>query len=151
MLAGSSLPLERKLSKVELIPFSGCWIWLGAVDKDGYGVIRGARHGVGWTDKAHRLSFAYRVAPIPPGAHVLHRCDTPACINPDHLYLGDPAQNGADKKTRGRAKSTPLFGPENPMYGKTGSLNPFFGRRHTPEAKAKIGAANRKKWGSNDL
>lgn len=145
MLAGTSKALEDKLAKHVKVPLAGCWLWLGAVDKDGYGVIAGTVDNVGWRDKAHRLAYSHWVGQIPKGMHVLHRCDVPGCINPAHLYLGDPAANGRDKAVRGRARSVPQFGAANPMYGKTGVLNPFFGKRHTPEAKAKISAANRKK------
>jgi len=143
MIAGSSLPLERKLSKFERVTESGCWVWLGATDKDGYGVIRGSSYGKVWTDKAHRLSYSHFIGPIPKDAHVLHRCDVTCCISPAHLFLGDPAINGLDKKLKGRAKTLPRFGAANPMFGKCGPLNPFFGRKHKFTSIQKMSEAQR--------
>lgn len=145
VLPGTSLPMEYKLlSKVEKVPFSGCWLWTGAVDRDGYGRMSGASHGVNWFKFAHRASYEHYNGPIPEDKQVLHTCDIPCCINPYHLYLGDPARNGLDKKERGRAKGMSRPGPLNPMYGRTGQLNPFYGKKHTEETKRKISAANSK-------
>lgn len=54
--------------------------------------------------QAHRLAYVLAIGPIPAGKCVLHRCDTPACVNPLHLRLGDDADNTADKVARGRVK-----------------------------------------------
>lgn len=51
---------------------------------------------------AHRASFEFYKHPIPNKAQVLHRCDLPCCVNPDHLFLGSVAENAADKIAKGR-------------------------------------------------
>lgn len=78
---------------------NGCWIWRAARIQDGYGTL--SRGGV--TVLAHRFSYELNVGPIPAGLHVLHRCDTPACVNPAHLFLGTNADNQRDKSVKGRA------------------------------------------------
>lgn len=79
-------------------PNSGCWLWMAA-ESYGYGDIWDGGHKF----KAHRLSYVWANGGIPLGAHVLHRCDTPSCVNPDHLFLGNQAQNMADMAAKGRA------------------------------------------------
>lgn len=78
-------------------PNTGCWLWLGPVDEDGYGASKlfGER-------RAHRAAWTMANGPIPPGASILHRCDNPPCINPDHLFLGDPTSNMKDRAAKGR-------------------------------------------------
>ena len=83
----------------------GCWEWQGARDRYGYGKIALTRsHPVG----THRVSYASFVGPIPAGLAVLHRCDNPPCVRPDHLYVGTAADNAADLARRGRSKQLRL-------------------------------------------
>ena len=78
----------------------GCWIWTASRSKNGgYGVFR--RNGVLY--RAHRHSFQLKHGPIPKGLSVLHRCDTPACVNPSHLFLGTQGDNMRDMAKKGRA------------------------------------------------
>lgn len=130
-------PMSEKLDKYT-VNDNNCWIWFGSVDKDGYGRIRGSVKGVVWVKRAPRASYEHHVGPIPEGLMVLHHCDIPACINPEHLYLGTQVENGADKKNRGRARTMPRPGALNGMFGKSGPLNPMFGKKHTAETIAKM-------------
>ena len=139
MLPGTSIPTEQKLlSKIVQIPFAGCWIWMGSTDRDGYGRMVGSSHGVHWFEFAHRASYRTFVGPIPLGKHICHHCDTPCCINPHHLYVGDPATNSADMKNRGRGRTGDVSGENNGMFGRVGALNPMFGKKHTEATKEKI-------------
>lgn len=82
-------------------PNSGCWLWDAATNRNGYGVIQRGARGDG-TELAHRVSYELHVGPIPDGLHVLHRCDVPACVNPDHLFVGDQVANMGDAANKGR-------------------------------------------------
>lgn len=138
MLAGSVKPMSEKLKKYKLDEKTGCWLWTGSVDKDGYGRMRGSDHGVVWSERAPRASYREFKGPIENGLMVLHTCNTPACINPEHLYLGDSKQNGADMVAAGNAGKFKAIGEKNGMFGRTGPLNPMFGKKHSPEALAKM-------------
>lgn len=141
MRAYTSIPMERKLDKIERIPFSGCWFWMGSTDKDGYGRMIGSTNGIRWFQFAHRASYEFHVGPIPQDMHVCHHCDIPCCINPYHLYIGNPATNGNDKKVRGRARTGDQSGEKNGMFGRVGPLNPMYGKKHTEETKLKMSLA----------
>ncbi len=84
-------------------PNSGCWIWIGNYNpkRKGYGCF--TMRGMGMhMIFAHRLSWQIHHGPIPQGMHVLHKCDTPLCVNPDHLFLGTNTDNVADMKSKHR-------------------------------------------------
>lgn len=80
-------------------PNSGCWLWLRGVSQEGYGRLRVN----GKAQSAHRVSYEEYVGPIPDGLYVCHHCDTPGCINPEHLFVGTNQDNMADRANKGRA------------------------------------------------
>lgn len=90
---------ERFWRKVNKSHPSGCWVWIGATDRKGYGVLSVDNRMV----FAHRLAFELLNGPIPDGHNVLHRCDNPPCVL--HLFTGTQADNMADMAAKGRAAS----------------------------------------------
>lgn len=81
--------------------WSSCWIWKGSKIGGGYGwmKIRGINY------PAHRISWTIHYGQIPDGLFVLHNCpggDNPACVNPDHLWLGTALDNNRDARDKGR-------------------------------------------------
>ena len=90
-------------AKAQVDEGTGCWNWTAYKDRDGYGRMR--FHGR--MRLAHRVSFEVFCAPIPAGMYVLHCCDNPSCVNPDHLFLGTHADNMADKVSKGRQVAFP--------------------------------------------
>lgn len=90
-----------------------CVVFTGKTNKDGYGQI-GVSQGNGRTELAHRCAWQLTRGPIPAGLLVLHMCDNPPCINPDHLWLGTQFDNMRDciNKDR-RALQRPQYGERN--------------------------------------
>lgn len=86
---------------------AGCWNWKGHRNWLGYGVIRkDPRPDQKKVLFAHRWSYEAHKGPIPSGLHVMHSCDNPACINPDHLSVGTHVDNMRDMAEKGRARNS---------------------------------------------
>lgn len=127
-------------------PNTGCWLWSASLYKDGYGQIvdKESRRS---PKRAHRVSYELYNGPISDDVLVLHRCDTPACVNPDHLFLGTHNDNMKDKVKKGRnvaqnslkslCKRGHLFLPVN-KYGRRIC-------RECPKARLKAARENNKK------
>lgn len=88
----------KLINKTYLDKNTNCLIWTGCRDKDGYGRLKVK----GKNQKAHRVSFSLHHNMEIPNLLVLHTCDTPSCINPDHLFLGTHADNTKDMLSKGR-------------------------------------------------
>jgi len=92
--------LKRFWKHVSVAGPDECWLWTAHVNKGGYGVF--------WvgslaTDRiAHRLSWQMKNGEIPDGKVICHKCDVPACVNPDHLFVGTHRDNVEDKIKKGR-------------------------------------------------
>lgn len=96
---GAKREVTKKLldSRSEKV-LSGCWLWMKPLDRDGYGRVCVD----GKNQRVHRVSYRLYKGDIPNGMIVCHECDTPACINPEHLFLGTHLDNVRDKITKGR-------------------------------------------------
>lgn len=91
--------IDRFLAKVKKT--DSCWLWTASSNGHGYGQFAVSRR-LGKPLAAHRVSFVIHVGPIPKGMFVLHRCDIPACVNPQHLFLGNQKDNMQDRIAKGR-------------------------------------------------
>jgi hypothetical protein len=80
-----------------------CWLWTGRVNKKGYGVFdrREAGERRSYARLAHRIAWELTHGPI-LNLSVLHRCDNPPCVRPDHLFLGTNDDNMKDASSKGR-------------------------------------------------
>lgn len=94
---------ERFYEKTQPEPNSGCLLWTGAVHPDGYGKISpGGREG---PKIASRVAWELGRGRIPDGMFVCHKCDTPPCVNVDHLFLGTLLDNAHDRMRKGRTRN----------------------------------------------
>jgi hypothetical protein len=87
----------RKVEKTDT-----CWVWTGSKKPKGYG-----QFGVNYkVVTAHRYAYENFIGSIPDGMVVMHTCDNPPCVNPDHLKLGTVADNNKDRDEKGRTART---------------------------------------------
>lgn len=93
---------------------SDCWIWSRGKTTGGYGSLRRENRHV----LAHRLSYQTFNGKIPDGYHILHKCDNPSCVNPDHLFAGTNQDNILDSVNKGRRKGITRKRPSGLVYKK---------------------------------
>lgn len=94
-------PAIDRIGKFLVKKDDGCWIFTGRLDKEGYGTIKvGGKYGR--PQQAHRIVYEHYNSKIPEGLFVCHKCDVPACCNPDHLFVGTPRDNMLDMIKKGR-------------------------------------------------
>jgi len=109
MIKLSNKSLKNFEDKIYPEPNTGCWLWAGCESK-GYG-----QFGINGIMKyAHRISYQVYKGIIPKRLHVLHKCDNPACVNPDHLFLGTHQDNMKDRDAKGRQAR--LRGEDSPLH-----------------------------------
>lgn len=96
--------------KVKITP--GCWEWTASKNQAGRGIYNPRRaKKLGISPLAYRVSWRIHYGELPEGLWVLHTCDNPTCVNPQHLFLGTSKDNTLDmlKKDRsGKSKLTPV-------------------------------------------
>lgn len=95
-------PLSERFWRY-VVKTDGCWIWIGATASFGYGRIQREGGKQGKADRAHRVSWLLHYGEIPLGMWVLHQCDEPSCVRPDHLFLGTHTDNMLDMAAKGRS------------------------------------------------
>ena len=106
--------------RVNVDPQTGCWLWTGTKDKDGYGIGK---------SQGERFRVVRKVIELTTGQmdkdhYALHCCDNPPCCNPDHLHSGTPKENTADMQKKGRAATGDRHGSKtHPDRLPTGNRN----------------------------
>lgn len=93
----SDVPASAFWSRVER--GDGCWRWTAFRDSKGYGrmMLPDSRGAGRVSEGAYRIAWALENGPIPGGMHVLHKCNNPGCVRPDHLRIGTHAENMQDR------------------------------------------------------
>jgi hypothetical protein len=81
-----AMTIEERFAKYAMpIPFAGCWVWLGYVDKAGYARINIRHKGKRKAALAHKVAYEYFVCEVPAGLELDHKCRVRCCVNPEHL------------------------------------------------------------------
>ena len=99
MIAQAQGSLQERW-EAKVLRTDACWLWQGYCDPHGYGRMTYQNR----VCLAHRVSWELVNGPVPSDKRVLHHCDTPACVRPDHLFLGTQLDNITDSIMKGRQK-----------------------------------------------
>lgn len=103
---------ERFHEKVTPVPEAGYWLWTASTSR-GYGQLSSKRGES--PHKAHRVSWRLHRGDIPAHMDVCHKCDTPLCVNPDHMFLGTAKDNVDDMDRKGRRVNAQAKGTRHGM------------------------------------
>lgn len=107
--------LEKRFwSKINKLGPDECWLWTGATQGFGYGVLNSCVNNK--LVRAHRLSWNIHNGDIPANMFVCHKCDNPLCVNPKHLFIGSNTDNVHDMWKKGRASPPPRNGSIPPLH-----------------------------------
>lgn len=102
----------EKVNKTET-----CWLWTAST-KHGYGRINKGGRNNNISLLAHRVAWELIFEEIPRDKYVLHKCDNTICVNPYHLFLGNPKDNSQDMIRKGRGRGQFKKGHPNLHFGK---------------------------------
>lgn len=102
-------PLSERFWE-HVVKSDGCWEWNGGKAVHGYGSIHDDN---GHQLRSNQASWILHHGPIPEGLWILHKCDNPPCVRPDHLYLGTHQDNMRDLILRGKGKGAAMVGSKN--------------------------------------
>jgi len=122
----------------------GCWLWIGTKNTQGYGDFRCNKKRYG----SHRFSYIVYKGEIPKGIFVLHSCDNPACVNPDHLWLGTAKDNSIDMYSKNRHPFTEEIKLKISLLKKNNKN--MLGKKHSEEKKKKMRIAGKGKKHSEE-
>jgi hypothetical protein len=105
---------ERFWRNVDKKSDDECWNWKLKPGSKGYGILGAGGKG-GKTLLAHRYSYELNKGEIPKGLYVMHMCDNPRCVNPNHLVAGTPKDNTQDALNKNRLKSVFVDGENHKL------------------------------------
>ena len=106
---------DRFFRKTTPVTESGCLLWTGASNKQGYGQFWVS----GKNKRAHRVAWELEYGEISEGLLVCHKCDVPQCVNHNHLFVGSCSDNAWDMSRKGRSLKGRIFKPESKVYLKS--------------------------------
>lgn len=133
---------KKFFSNVSKPDENGCMNWLKSKNKGGYGLISLTVNGKR-NYRAHRVSYIIKNGAVEDGLYILHKCNNPSCVNPEHLYAGTQRDNMQDMVSSGnhvgfKGKTHTLKERENISKRKKGSNHHIFGKKHSIESKKKM-------------
>lgn len=123
---------KRFWSKVQVAGPEDCWLWTGSTDRHGYGKVWWRRRGT----TATKVSWELAHGSMPTASEwMLHRCDTPGCVNPAHLFIGDQSENMKDAASKQRTARGERNGCAKLTTGQVAAIRQIVGRSQSDIAR----------------